>query len=557
MAIAVPAVGGQPVLILKEGSQRSKGREALHSNIAAAVAVAEVIRTTLGPKGLDKMLVDSLGEITVTNDGATILKNMDVQHPAAKLMVQISKTQDDEVGDGTKTTVVLAGELLRRAEELVDKKLHPTMIVSGYRKAEEEAMRVIAQMAKPIQLTDKETLKKIAITSMNSKSVSDAKEHLANIAVDAVLRIAEKRGEKNYVDVDLIQVIKKQGGGALDTQLIMGVVIDKEVVHPGMPKRVENAKIALLDTPLEIEKTEIDAEIRITNPEQMKAFLDQETQILREMVEKLAKVGANVVICQKGIDDVAQHFLAKKGILAVRRAKQSDMEKLARATGARIVTNIDDLTPQDLGEAQLVEERRVANEKMVFVEGCKNPRAVTILVRGSGEMVLDEIERSLNDSLNVVRNVVLDPKIVPGGGATETYLAVKLKEFANTVGGKEQLAVQQFAEALLVVPEVLAETAGLDTVETLAELKAKHESGKTSYGIDAVSAKITDMFEAGVIEPLRVKQQILKSATEAALMILKIDDVIAASPPKPEKKGEGKEGGKEGGFEGGGMSGLD
>ncbi|PSN93145.1 thermosome subunit, partial [Candidatus Marsarchaeota G1 archaeon OSP_B] len=370
MAIAVPAVGGQPVLILKEGSQRSKGREALHSNIAAAVAVAEVIRTTLGPKGLDKMLVDSLGEITVTNDGATILKNMDVQHPAAKLMVQISKTQDDEVGDGTKTTVVLAGELLRRAEELVDKKLHPTMIVSGYRKAEEEVMRVIAQIAKPIQLTDKETLKKIAITSMNSKSVSDAKEHLANIAVDAVLRIAEKRGEKNYVDVDLIQVIKKQGGGALDTQLIMGVVIDKEVVHPGMPKRVENAKIALLDTPLEIEKTEIDAEIRITNPEQMKAFLDQETQILREMVEKLAKVGANVVICQKGIDDVAQHFLAKKGILAVRRAKQSDMEKLARATGARIVTNIDDLTPQDLGEAQLVEERRVANEKMVFVEGC-------------------------------------------------------------------------------------------------------------------------------------------------------------------------------------------
>jgi len=555
MSVAIPSVGGQPVLILKEGSQRSKGREALTSNIAAAVAVSEVIRTTLGPKGLDKMLVDSLGEITVTNDGATILKNMDVQHPAAKLMVQISKTQDEEVGDGTKSTVVLSGELLRRAEELIDKKIHPTMIVSGYRRAENEVLKIIDRIAKPIELTDKETLTKIARTSMNSKSVSDAREHLAQIAVDAVLKVTEKRGERNYVDVDQIQVVKKQGGGAMDTELIYGVVIDKEVVHPGMPKRVENAKIALLDTPLEIEKTEIDAEIRITNPDQMKAFLDQETQILRDMVEKLAKVGANVVICQKGIDDVAQHFLAKKGILAARRAKRSDMEKLARATGARIVTNIDDLTGQELGEAKLVEERRVANEKMLFVEGCKNPKAVTILIRGSGEMVLDEVERSLNDSLNVVRNVVLDPRILPGGGAPETYLSVKLREFANTVGGKEQLAVQQFAEALLVVPSILAETAGLDSVDTITDLKAKHETNQTSYGVDAVNGRVEEMYKVGVIEPLRVKQQILKSATEAALLILKIDDVIAASPPKKEGKGAGGQGGPEG--EGGMPGGFD
>jgi len=541
MAIAVPAVGGQPVLILKEGSQRSKGREALHSNIAAAVAVAEVIRTTLGPKGLDKMLVDSLGEITVTNDGATILKNMDVQHPAAKLMVQISKTQDDEVGDGTKTTVVLAGELLRRAEELVDKKLHPTMIVSGYRKAEEEAMRVIAQIAKPIQLTDKETLKKIAITSMNSKSVSDAKEHLANIAVDAVLRIAEKRGEKNYVDVDLIQVIKKQGGGALDTQLIMGVVIDKEVVHPGMPKRVENAKIALLDTPLEIEKTEIDAEIRITNPEQMKAFLDQETQILREMVEKLAKVGANVVICQKGIDDVAQHFLAKKGILAVRRAKRSDMEKLARATGARIVTNIDDLTPQDLGEAQLVEERRVANEKMVFVEGCKNPRAVSVVVRAGLERAVDEIERSLHDAFKAVGTAVMDPRILPGAGATYVEIARKVREYATKVGGKEQLAVEAFADAVEIIPKALAENAGLDPINVITELRAVHtKQDGFVYGVDITTGKPIDAFKYGIIEPANLTIQAIRSAVEAASAILRIDDVVAAAKSSSASKGSEK-----------------
>jgi thermosome len=538
---AVPSLGGAPVLVLKEGSQRSQGREALHSNISAAVAVAEVIRTTLGPKGLDKMLVDSLGEVTVTNDGATILKNMDVQHPAAKLMVQISKTQDDEIGDGTKSTVVLAGELLRRAEELVERKIHPTMIVSGYRKATDESLKAIKELAKPINLDDKETLRKIAITSMNSKSVSDAKEHLAKLAVDAVLQITEKRGEKNYVDVDLIQVIKKQGGGALDTQLIMGVVIDKEVVHPGMPKRVEKAKIALLDSPLEIEKTEIDAEIRITNPEQMKAFIDQEATLLKEMVEKLSKVGANVVICQKGIDDVAQHFLAKNKILAVRRAKQSDMEKLSRATGARIVTTIDDLSAEDLGTAELVEERNIANEKMLFVEGCKNPRAVSVLVRAGLERAVDEIERSLHDAFKAVATAVTDARILPGAGATQVGLAKRVREYAAKVGGKEQLAVEAFADSLEVIPKALAENAGLDPINVITELRAAHSKPEGFFmGVDIVSGKPIDAVKHGIIEPANLTIQAIRSAVEAASAILRIDDVVAsARSSTPGKAGGG------------------
>jgi thermosome len=537
---AVPSLGGAPVLVLKEGSQRSQGREALHSNISAAVAVAEVIRTTLGPKGLDKMLVDSLGEVTVTNDGATILKNMDVQHPAAKLMVQISKTQDDEIGDGTKSTVVLAGELLRRAEELVERKIHPTMIVSGYRKATDESLKAIKEMAKPINLDDKETLRKIAITSMNSKSVSDAKEHLAKLAVDAVLQITEKRGEKNYVDVDLIQVIKKQGGGALDTQLIMGVVIDKEVVHPGMPKRVEKAKIALLDSPLEIEKTEIDAEIRITNPEQMKAFIDQEASLLKEMVEKLSKAGANVVICQKGIDDVAQHFLAKNKILAVRRAKQSDMEKLSRATGARIVTTIDDLSPEDLGSADLVEERNIANEKMLFVEGCKNPRAVSVLVRAGLERAVDEIERSLHDAFKAVATAVTDARILPGAGATQVGLAKRVREYAAKVGGKEQLAVEAFADSLEVIPKALSENAGLDPINVITELRAAHSKPEGFVmGVDIISGKPIDAIKHGIIEPANLTIQAIRSAVEAASAILRIDDVVASA----RSSGPGKAGG--------------
>ncbi|PSO08748.1 thermosome subunit [Candidatus Marsarchaeota G2 archaeon BE_D] len=535
---AVPTLGGTPVLVLKEGSQRSKGREALHSNIAAAVAVSEVIKTTLGPKGLDKMLVDSLGEVTVTNDGATILKNMDVQHPAAKLLVQISKTQDDEVGDGTKSTVVLAGELLRRAEELIDKKIHPTVIVSGYRKAEETALNVINQLAKPISLDDKETLKKIAITSMNSKSVSDAKDHLANIAVDAVLHIVEKRGERNYADVDLIQIIKKQGGGAKDTQLVMGVVVDKEVVHAGMPKRVEKAKIALLDSPLEIEKTEIDAEIRITNPDQMKAFIDQETNILRDMVEKLAAVGANVVICQKGIDDVAQHFLAKHKILAVRRVKQSDMEKLSRATGARIVTTIEDLTAEDLGYAELVEERRVANEKMLFVEGCKNPRSVSVLIRAGLERSADEIERSLHDALKAVATAVMDARILPGAGATHVEIAKAVREYAAKVGGREQLAVESFADAIEIIPKALAENAGLDPINVITELRAIHSKNGKYFGVDLTTGKPIDALANGIIEPATLSIQAVRSAVEAASAIIRIDDMVAAA--KSTSAGKGK-----------------
>ncbi|MCL5788301.1 MAG: TCP-1/cpn60 chaperonin family protein [Candidatus Marsarchaeota archaeon] len=554
MASAVPSLGGAPVLVLKEGSQRSQGREALHSNISAAVAVAEVIRTTLGPKGLDKMLVDSLGEVTVTNDGATILKNMDVQHPAAKLMVQISKTQDDEVGDGTKSTVVLAGELLRRAEDLVERKIHPTMVVSGYRKAADMALNAIKDIAKPIELTDKATLEKIAMTAMSSKSVSDAREHLADITVKSVLQVNEKRGQKDYVDVDLIQVIKKQGGGALDTQLIMGVVIDKEVVHPGMPKRVEKARIALLDTPLEIEKTEIDAEIRITNPEQMKAFIDQESSILKEMVEKLQKVGANVVICQKGIDDIAQHFLAKNGILAVRRAKQSDMEKLSRATGARVVTNIDDLTSNDLGQAEFVEERRIANEKMLFVEGCKNPKAVSILIRAGLERAVDEIERSLHDSLKAVATTVMDARILPGAGATQVELAKRIREQAAKVGGKEQLAVEAFADALEVIPKAIAENAGLDPITVITDLTAAHSKAEgVAFGVDINTGKPVDAFKKGIVEPANLTTQAIRSAVEAASAILRIDDVVAAA----KSSGAGKGGAGKGSNDKGEDSGSD
>jgi thermosome len=556
MAVATTPQG-IPVLILKEGSKRTTGREALRTNILAAAAISEALKSSLGPRGLDKMLIDGFGDVTITNDGATIVKDMEVEQPAAKMLVEVAKAQDAEVGDGTTTAVVLAGELLSKADSLLEDNVHPSIIIEGYRKAYDQSTKLLEQVARRVEADNAESLKELAKTALASKIVSNgsALDKLAELSVKAVLQVKESADGQVRVDLDNVKLEKRKGEDLLDTELIYGVVIDKEVVHPGMPKRVENAKIALLDTPLEIEKTEITAKIQITSPDQMKAFLDQETQILRDMVEKLAKVGANVVICQKGIDDVAQHFLAKKGILAARRAKRSDMEKLARATGARIVTNIDDLTGQELGEAKLVEERRVANEKMLFVEGCKNPKAVTILIRGSGEMVLDEVERSLNDSLNVVRNVVLDPRILPGGGAPETYLSVKLREFANTVGGKEQLAVQQFAEALLVVPSILAETAGLDSVDTITDLKAKHETNQTSYGVDAVNGRVEEMYKVGVIEPLRVKQQILKSATEAALLILKIDDVIAASPPKKEGKGAGGQGGPEG--EGGMPGGFD
>ncbi len=542
-----------PVLILKEGTQRTVGRDALRANIMAARALAEVLKTSLGPRGLDKMLVDSFGDITITNDGATIVKEMEVQHPAAKLLVEVAKAQDAEVGDGTTSAVVLAGALLEKAEELLEQNIHPTIIIEGYIKAMKETIRILEEIAIKVDPTDKGLLKKIVNTAISSKYVGRGSlgEKLANIAIEAALTVAEKKPDGTFdFKVDDVKIEKKKGGSVADTQLVRGIVLDKEVVHPGMPRRVENAKIALIDAPLEVEKPEITAKINITSPELIKAFLDEEAKLLKDMVEKIAATGANVVICQKGIDEVAQHFLAKKGILAVRRVKRSDMEKLEKATGGKIVSSIRDLKPEDLGYAELVEERRVGNDKMVFIEGCKNPKAVTVLIRGANDMILDEVERSLKDALNVLRNVMRVPKIVPGGGATEVELAIKLREYAEKIGGKEQLAIKAFAAALEEIPMILAETAGLDPLDILMKLRHLHSEGKINAGIDVINGKIAeDMAEINVVEPLIVKTNVIKSATEAATTILKIDDIISASPLKKEEKekekgGGGKFGGK-------------
>ncbi|RLI21460.1 thermosome subunit [Candidatus Bathyarchaeota archaeon] len=528
---------GQPVLILKEGTSRSRGREAQRNNIMAARIISEVLKTTLGPRGMDKMLIDSLGDITITNDGAAILDEIEVEHPAAKMMVEVAKTQDDMVGDGTTTAVVLSGELLKKAEELLDQNIHPTVIVSGYKKAVQKAIETINRIATPINIEDRQTLKKVALTSMSSKAVGPAKEHLAEIAIDAVKQIVEKRGERRIADIDNIQIIKKEGKSLFESQLVKGVIIDKEVVHPGMPKKIENAKIALLDCPLEIEKTEISAEIRIRHPEQMKAFLDQETKMLKEMVEKIKATGANVVFCQKGIDDMAQHFLAKQGILAARRVKQSDMEKLARATGGRIVTDLDDLGSSDLGVAGTVEERKVGEDKMIFVEGCKDPRSVAILIRAGLERMVDEAERAMQDALSVVSDVIENNKIVPGGGAVEAEIAKELRSYATKVGGREQLAIEAFADSIEVIPKTLAENAGLEPIDIMVELRSSHEKldGK-NMGVNVFTGKIDNMLQNGVVEPLVVKEQAVKSAAESASMILRIDDVIAASKPKEEKE---------------------
>jgi thermosome len=534
------ALYGIPVLILKEGTKRTVGRDALRSNIAAAKALAEVLKTSLGPRGLDKMLVDSFGDVTVTNDGATIVKEMEVQHPAAKLLVEVAKAQDAEVGDGTTSAVVLAGTLLAKAEELLDQDIHPSIIIEGYTKALKEALRILRESSIPVNIEDRDTLRKIVKTTIASKYVGGdiVADKLTEIAIDAALAVAEPRpdGTKEF-RVDDVKIEKKKGGNVLDTQLVYGIVLDKEVVHPGMPRRVEKARIALLDAALEVEKPEITAKINITSPEMIKAFLDEEAKMLKEMVDKIAEVGANVVICQKGIDEVAQHFLAKRGIMAVRRVKRSDLEKLERATGGKIVSSIRDLKPEDLGYAELVEERKVGNDKMVFVEGCKNPRAVTILVRGASDMVLDEIERSIKDALNVLRNIMRVPRIVPGGGAAEIEVAIKLREFAAKIGGKEQLAIEAFASALEEIPMILASSAGKDPLEVLMELRKMHAEGKKNAGIDVIIGEIVeDMTTRNVIEPLLVKEAMIKTAAEAALAILKIDDIIAASPLKKEKE---------------------
>nr|WP_206205535.1 thermosome subunit beta [Thermococcus sp. MV5] len=539
--------GGQPVVILPEGTQRYVGRDAQRLNILAARVIAETVRTTLGPKGMDKMLVDSLGDIVITNDGATILEQIDVQHPAAKMIIEIAKTQDKEAGDGTTSAVVIAGELLAKAEELLDQNIHPSIIIKGYTLAAEKAQEIIDKIAISVEPDNEETLTKIASTSVTGKNAESHKELLAKLAVNAVKQVAEKLNSKYVVDIDNIKLEKKEGGSVKDTQLIRGVVIDKERVHPRMPKKVESAKIALINDAFEVKKTETDAKINITSPDQLYAFLEQEEKMLQEMVEQIAATGANVLFCQKGIDDLAQHYLAKAGILAVRRVKKSDMEKLAKATGAKIVTNVKDLTSEDLGYAELVEERKVAGENMVFVEGCKNPKAVTILIRGGTEHVVDEVERALEDAIKVVKDVMEDGAILPGGGATELELSIKIDEFAKQVGGKEQLAIESFAEALKIIPKTLAENAGLDTIDVLVKAISEHKNKGKAIGVDVFGGEPADMVERGVIEPARVKRQAIKSASEVAIMILRIDDVIAAKL----SKGEGK-----GGEMGGGMGGM-
>jgi thermosome len=543
MALGMPSkLAGQPILILKEGASRNRGKQAQSSNIQAARTIAEVVRATLGPRGMDKMLVDSLGDLTITNDGHEILKEIDVEHPAAKMMVEVAETQDDEVGDGTTTAVVFAGDLLKQAQELLDKNIHATTIVAGFRKAAEEAVRILNEVAIDVNLDDRETIKKIAITSMRSKVIGLEGEHFANIAIDAVKQVMETKDGETTADKDDIQVMKKTGKSLLDTELIQGIVIDKEVVHSDMPKRIENAKIALLDCPLEIEKTEMDAEIRIRDPTQMKAFLDEESRMLEEMVEKIINSGANVVLCQRGIDDLAQYFLTRGGVLSVRRIKASDMEKLSKATGGRTVSNLDDLTKDDLGAAKLVEERKIGEDKMVFVEECKNPKAVSILIRAGLERLIDETERALNDAICVVVDIIKNNKMVAGGGAVEAELSKRIRDYAAKVGGREQLAIEAFADSLEIIPTTLAENAGLDIIDIIVSLRAAHEKKNGLWqGVHVYAGKVGNMLKEDVLEPLAVKQQAIKSAVEAASMILRIDDIIAAAktPPPPPKGGYG------------------
>ncbi len=522
------AGGQQPIIILKEGTKREKGKGAQFNNIMAARAISDAVKSTLGPKGMDKMLVDSMGDATVTNDGATILKEIDVEHPAAKMIVEVAKAQDEECGDGTTSAVILTGELLKYAGELLEQNIHPTVITHGYKLASEKAIETLNQMAMPLKTSDKKTLKNIAITSMSSKGASAAKEILADVVVDAVTSVAEKDGTKTYVDMDNIQIQKKHGGSISDTNIIKGIILDKERVHEGMPKHVKNAKIALVNAALEVRKTEVDARIQINDPTQLQAFLDEEEGMLKKMVEKVKKSGANVLVCQKGIDDLAQHYLAKHGIYSVRRAKKSDMEKLSKATGANVVANLDDLTSKDLGIAGNVEERKIGEDKMTFVTDCRNPKAVSILIRGSTEHVVDELDRGLHDALFVTKVALEDGKMTPGGGAAATKVSMALREYATSVGGREQMAIEAFADAIEVVPKTLAENAGMDPIDMMLEMRRLHKKGNKYAGIDVTGGKVGDMLKSNVIEPLRVSVNEVQAATEAATMILRIDDVIAS-----------------------------
>ncbi len=534
-------MAGQPILILKEGTKRETGRDAMKNNIQAAIAIAEAVRSTLGPRGMDKMLVDSLGDVVITNDGVTIMKEIEVEHPAAKMMVEVAKTQDTEVGDGTTTAVMLAGELLKQAQMLLEQNVHPTVISAGYRMAAEKAKEILDKISRPISEKDDELLKKIAMTALGSKGASMSKDLLADISVKAVKKIVETLDGKKVADLNNVQVVKKQGGSIDDTQIIDGIIVDKEKAHPDMPQVVKNAKIALLNAALEIKKPEIDTNIQIRDPSMIHSFLEEEEKMLKEMVEKIAATGANVVFSQKGIDDMAQHFLAKRGIYAARRVKKSDMEKLEKATGAKIVMNLEDLTPNDLGQAERVEEIKIGEDHLTFVTGCKNPKAVSILVRGGTEHVVDEVERSLQDSLHVVAKAIEDGKVVTGAGSAAIEISLALRDYASSVGGREQLAIEKFADAMEIVPRTLSENAGLDPIDMVISLRKAHKDGKKNHGVNVFSGQIEDMWKLGVIEPIRVGQQAIDSATEAAVMILRIDDVVAAKGgaaggKTPEKK---------------------
>ncbi len=534
-------MGGQPIILLKEGTRRESGRDAQSNNIKAAKAVSEAVRSTLGPKGMDKMLVDSMGDVVITNDGVTILKEIDVEHPAAKMIIEVAKTLDEECGDGTTTAVIVAGELLKKAEELVEQNVHPTLITSGYRLAADKAVEILNGIAVSIGRKDEERLLDLAKTAMTGKNAEVIKDQLADLAMRAVVTVSEEDEDHMDVDLDNIKVEKKQGAMARDSELIQGIIIDKERVHSGMPKKLKDAKVALINSAFEVKKTEVDAKISIRDPRQLQEFLDQEEKLLKKYVSNVKDTGADVIICQKGIDDLAQHYLAKEGVFAIRRAKKSDMEKLAKATGAKIVTNIDDLSADDLGYAEIVEERKVSDDRMTFVTGCLNPKAVSVLIRGATEHVVDELERAFQDALGVISTAVMQGKITAGGGSAAMEISQGLKDYAATVGGREQMAIEQFAHAIEVIPRTLAENAGLDPINTLIELRKAHKNGKMYAGLNVYDGNIIDMLETKVIEPLKVGEQAITSATEAAVMILRIDDVIAAremkAPPMPDGAG--------------------
>ena len=522
-------MGNAPIVILKEGTKRDKGKDAQFNNIAAARTISDAVRSSLGPRGMDKMLVDSMGDVIITNDGVTILKEIDVQHPAAKMLVEVAKTQDTEVGDGTTTSVILAGELLKKSLDMVDSNVHPTVIASGYRLANAKAQQILEDIAEPVSIDNDALLMDIAGTAMNSKQINNSKEFFSRLVVDAVKTVAKEENGKYTVDLNNIQTVKKTGASMDETELVKGLIIDKEPVHSAMPKVIKDAKIALIDAPFEIKKTEIDAKIEINDPTQLNAFLEEEENMLRKMVENVKKTGANVVFCQKGIDDLAQHFLAKEGIYAARRVKKSDMEKLAASTGGNIINKIAELEADDLGTAGLVEVKKVQGNDMTFVTNLKAAKSVSLLIRGGTAHVLDEIERSLIDAWSVVRVAIEDGKIVTGGGSTAVEIAMQLRDYSASVGGREQIAIDAFASAMESIPTTLAENAGLDPIDILIEMRKQHKAGKNKFaGLNPFTGKVEDMFGLKVVEPYRIGKQAINSATDAAVMILRIDDVIAA-----------------------------